>query len=237
MLFSAGCGRDADHRGQKDEIAVGRRYSPAVEAVLRAYSEAAWNELLPRLDSMDDREFQAAINKLAIKHLSPHKELLAQEGQRLLASLPKAGPIDRTQWKSLSRKRAADLPFLGKFLEQFGGEHDKTSAMAVRMWDPVMVARVWMRVSMSDLVGDRDEYRTKSILSSIVGWTNITAVDADPERPVIAFKFGPEMWLVTLKRAKQGGYLPAEAEFLSERPGLSTRPTQPSTLPGGSSEN
>ena len=76
--------------------------SEAAERILRTYAEAVWDELLPKTEELDPQQAPSmvvrAAAEIAARHILPQKDLVARY---LLAPLPQAPSIDRSQWTSL----------------------------------------------------------------------------------------------------------------------------------------
>ena len=180
------------------------------QQLIHAFSKEVWATFLPRLDTLEMDELREEITALARKHFVGTHEILAAEGERRLAQLPDCDPFDRSQWRE--RFPQADAEEVAKILRAATQEIPTSGCLAL-LWDPVAMAdhirlRGLLQLTNPVAVGMRERVAVAAVhpLDS--------AVDRNPDRPVIATRTGDELVIVRLIRYSSGAYDFDDIEWL-----------------------
>jgi hypothetical protein len=186
------------------------RDASPVQKVLWAYNNKVWEELFPKLGSMDMKEIPASAARIAEIELVPKGELLKEEAEKNLAKLPKADILDRSQWES-----RIDQDKKQKIIEESKREMAKYGPLPMR-WNPVNLAHA-MQMAILATTETPESIGKRAMISSAAGYSLTQAIDADPEHPVIATSAGNEMTIVHLRRNAQGLYDLEDFELLVKK--------------------
>ncbi len=183
------------------KAAIARLIIARDERIMRDYAEAVWDELPGKLRGLKPDEMQGIIarehSKLAARHIMPHVDLLAAH---FLEQLPKAEPIDASQWRVK--------------LRQAPPRHELEGPLGqVLAWHPTAMASFYCDQMLVGELGAESFGKLAALRScALVG---IVALDARIDRPVIGAVFGNEMIVVHLERTNGTTYRCREVRWLT----------------------
>ncbi len=172
-----------------------------VQRILRDYAEAVWGELPDKLRGVKPEENEEIIarvtSKLAARHIMPHVDLLAAH---YLEQLPKADPINPSQWKVKLQQTPPSRELEGPLGQ-------------ILAWHPTAMASFYCDQMLVRELG-AESFAKLSVLRSC-GPVNSVALNAQIDRPVIATLLGNEMIVVHLERADGTVYRCREVQWLA----------------------
>jgi len=177
---------------------------------MRAYRDAVWSELLPKINTLDVQGIGQETNRLAEEYFKGHEELVKQEAQRILAELPKAEPIDRSRW--VSRLSESEKKQLDSCFEDLN-KAASSSGYWPHAWNPVSVAESARMRCLLNTMGP-EFLGIRSMIVTAAGQSLDTVADADPDHPALVQRIGDEITIIHLRRTQQGTYELDDFEWL-----------------------
>ena len=195
--------------------------------VLRAYRERVYSELLPRIGREPiNRELAAGI--AAARILLPEKPLLFAKVKADLARLPSLR-FQADEWETIAERT--------EYLEMAVEARRNLSKSAPTpidpaafpfavFWDPQITAREVRRCVVMMGYGP-EQYQELAEIETLLP-PAVYAISADPVHPILVYETGPELFIVELRRTKDGYYVDEKIQWLRKKGPTS----QPATTTG-----
>jgi len=190
--------------------------------LLKTYAQRIHVELLPHASEMTHEEVIRSVGEISAEVLAPDKKLLSDKAKAELAKLPKLTVDMSSGWETVL-KLEQGWGVANRFAAELrrGTPQpetrpiDRDGVLLAVYWNPKEVISTVRSQVLGSHLGIKD-YSKRSLIEKFAP-PIVYAISADPQRPVVAIKTGPELFIVNLKLTEAGYYVDEKVQWLKRK--------------------